>query len=90
MQWEGLGASTEKPGLYERVQQNLQALRKLSLKIMVKDLKVALEYKPYTNMACVLYTSGGGGGGACMAHPWQMVCITFVNNMGADTMGKSN
>lgn len=87
MQWEGLGASTEKPGLHERVQQNLQALRKLSLKIMVKDLKVALEDKPYTNMACVLYTSGGG---PCMAHPWQMVCITFVNNMGADIMGKSN
>lgn len=29
-------------------------------------------------------------GGACMAHPWQMACITFVKNMGADTIGKSN
>lgn len=24
-----------------------------------------------------------------MAHPWQMAWVTFVKNMGADTMGES-
>lgn len=50
--------SSEK-GLYAKTQQSLQALRKLSLDVVVKDLELTLEDKPYTKD--VLYSILWGG-----------------------------